>query len=404
MPVRRSAPFRAGRLLAVLGIVAIAATACVPGSGGAAASPTPTLAPTPSPSANPYTGAAAGSGNGIKIGYVSYGEQVPYVASITAGIRSEAQKAGADLVVCDAALDQGKVDACMKQLSDAGVKGIIQFQGLLKDPAIVCGQVAANVPVVAIEFAQDPCAATLVRADDLRAGQIAGAAVGAWVKASWSCQYDAYVSFESASAPERSQMRMEGYRQGFLTVCPGVAASPAPSASSASSPAASGSPAAPSSAPPASASASASASAPGASGSPAPTVAAGLTNEQIGTSADRTDTARDALLELLPNLAGKSRILVVAMNDDGALGALDGASQAGRSNDVYVSGQGADSRVRDLIRTNAHYLGDSAYFPEKYGASAVPALLDLIAGKSVPKLLLVEPAWVDKATIGQIYP
>jgi hypothetical protein len=31
-------------------------------------------------------------------------------------------------------------------------------------------------------------------------------------------------------------------------------------------------------------------------------------------------------------------------------------------------------------------------------------MLDLVAGKTVPKLLLVEPAWVDSTTIGTIYP
>ena len=34
----------------------------------------------------------------------------------------------------------------------------------------------------------------------------------------------------------------------------------------------------------------------------------------------------------------------------------------------------------------------------------MPAMLDLIAGKPVAKLLLVEPAWVDSTTIGTIYP
>ena len=92
------------------------------------------------------------------------------------------------------------------------------------------------------------------------------------------------------------------------------------------------------------------------------------------------------------------------MNDDGALGALDAAKAAGRQADVWVSGQGAEPRVRDLIRTNPNYLGDAAYFPERFGATIVPAMLDLIAGKPVPQLLLVEPAWVDSSTIGTIYP
>ena len=353
MPVRTPRPARAGRLAALVAIAALAVAACTGGTT-TAPSPTPTLAPTPLPSANPYTGAIAGSGAGVKLGYLSYGDIVPYVKAISDGIRAQATTAGvgvADLVTCDANVDPTKVDGCMKQLIGAGIKGLIQFQGSLEPSTTVCAAVPAGLPVIAVELPEDPCAASLVSADDLRAGQVAGAAVGAWVKAHWACAYDAYVSLESSSVPDLNQERMEGYRQGFMTVCPGP-----------------------------------------------------ITNEQLGASADRQDTARDAVATLLASLPGKSKIIIVAMNDDGALGALDAATAAGRTGDVWVSGQGAEPRVRDLIRTNEHYLGDAAYFPERFGATIVPAILDLVAGKPVPKLLLVEPAWVDATTIKTIYP
>jgi len=349
VPVRTPRPDRIGRLAALIATAALAVAACSTGGTATAPSPTPTLAPTPPPPANPYSGATPGSGAGIKLGYLSYGDLVPYVRQISDGVRAQAAIAGVDLVTCDANVDLAAVDGCMKKLTDAGIKGLIQFQGQLKLPSEVCAKVPTGVPVLAVELAEDPCAATLVAADDLRAGQVAGAAVGAWVKEHWTCTYDAYVSLESAAAPERSRLRMEGYRQGFATACP-------------------------------------------------------ISNEQVGRSADREDTARDAVAALLASLPGKSRIVVVAMNDDGTLGALDAAKAAGREADVWVSGQGAEGRVRDLIRTNEHYLGDAAYFPDRFGATIVPAMLDLVAGKPVPKLLLIEPAWVDSKTIRTIYP
>ncbi len=345
--LRPSSPIRAGRVVALLVVAALAAAACVPGGGQA--SPTPTLAPTASPAANPYDGVTQGAGAGIKLGYVSYGEVIPYVAQISAGIRAQAQLAGAELVECDASLDPNRVPGCMKQLTEAGVKGVIQFQGTLVDPAVACSETPAGVPVVAVEFAQDPCAKTLVAADDLRAGQIAGTALGQWVKARWSCTYDAYVSFESAAAPAKSQRRMEGYRQGFAAICP-------------------------------------------------------ITNEQIGRAIDTEATAKAAMTDVLANLSGKTKILVVAVNDDAAIGALAAARAAGRESDVWASGQGGEQRARDLIRTNEHYIGDAAYFPERYGMTIVPALLDLIAGKTVGPLLLIEPAWLDASTIDRIYP
>lgn len=345
---RSSSPRRTGRVVALIAVAALAVSACAP-SGGQQASPTPTLGPTPMPSANPYTGATEGSGKGVKLGYLSFGELVPFVAQITGGIRSQAEVAGAQLVECDANLDAKNVDSCMKTLSEAGIAGLIQFQSTLADPALVCPQVPSGVPVLAVEFDQPPCAKTLVSSDDLRAGQIAGTAVGQWVKEKWSCTYDAYVSFESTAAAVKSQKRMEGYAQGFSAICP-------------------------------------------------------ITNPQIGRAIDTEATARTAITDVLATLPGKSRIVVVAVNGDAAIGALDGASAAGRATDVWVSGQGAEPRARNLIRTNEHYIGDSAYFPERFGNTIVPAMLDLVAGKTVQPLLLIEPAWVDAGNIDEIYP
>ena len=349
---RPSSPIRAGRVVALLVVAALAAAACVPG-GASQASPTPTLAPTPTPSANPYDGVAEGAGAGVKLGYLSYGEIVPFVSQISQGIRAQATLAGAELVECDANLDPKRVADCMKQLSEAGVQGIIQFQGTLADPAAVCAESPAGVPVLAVEFAQDPCAKALVSADDLRAGQIAGRAVGEWVKAKWSCTYDAYISFESAVAAVKSQRRMEGYRQGMTSVCD--------------------------------------------------TIPSYQLSPSIG-SVDTQAAAETAMASVLAALPGKSKIVVVAINGDAARGALAAAQAAGREGDVWVSGQGGEEPSRALIRTNEHYLGDAAYFPERYGATIVPAILDLVAGKAVQPQLLIEPAWLDASTIGQIYP
>ena len=345
--LRPSSPRRTGSVVALLAVAALVA-ACVPAQGEAA-SPTPTLAPTPTPSANPFDGVAEGAGKGVKLGYLSFGEAVPFVFEISEGIRAQAALAGAELVECDARLDANNVSSCMKTLSEAGIQGLIQFQATLADPATVCQETPAGVAVLGVEFSQAPCATTLLSADDLRAGQIAGTAVGEWVKETWDCTYDAYVSFESAAAAAKSRLRMEGYRQGFSAVCP-------------------------------------------------------ITNEQIGPAVDTRPSASSAMSGLLATLPGKSRIVVVAINGDAALGALDAAAAAGREGDVWVSGQGGEAPARDAIRTNEHYLGDAAYFPERYGRTAVPAILDLVAGKTVQPLLLIEPAWIDASNIDEYYP
>ncbi len=347
-PARTGRPLRRARAYAVLAVLGLAVAACVGPVENAA--PTPTLAPTPTPPANPYTGAAAGSGAGVKLGYISFGDVIPFVKEVSDGIAAQATTAGADLVRCDAELEPSKVDACLQQLIDAGVKGVAVFQAM-RDPAAVCAKLPSGVPLIAIEFGHDTCQKAYVGADDLAAGRLAGTKVGEFAKAKWSCQYDAWVSLESTAAPDRNQKRMEGYRLGFQSVCPGT-----------------------------------------------------LLNERVERSADRVEAAKTAMTDVLSAFAGKQKIIVVALNDDAVLGALQAAEAAGRSTDIWVSGQGGDSRVRDLIRTNENYIGDAAYRPELYGKTVVPALLDAIAGKTVVTPLLVEPVWLDATTIGALYP
>ena len=185
------------------------------------------------------------------------GELVPFVAEISKGIRAQATLAGAELVECDANLDPKRVPDCMKELSGRRRRGDHPVPGDAGRPGRRLRHGPTGVPVLAVEFAQDPCAKTLVGADDLRAGQIAGRAVGEWVKERWSCTYDAYVSFESAVAATKSQKRMEGYRQGFSAVCP-------------------------------------------------------ITNEQIGRAIDTEALAKTAMTDVLATLAGKTKIVVVA--------------------------------------------------------------------------------------------
>ena len=55
----------------------------------------------PNPDIATYTGAAEGSGEGIKIGYISLGDSLPFVKIVSDSIKAEAEKAGAELVFCD---------------------------------------------------------------------------------------------------------------------------------------------------------------------------------------------------------------------------------------------------------------------------------------------------------------
>jgi ribose transport system substrate-binding protein len=63
------------------------------------------------------------------------------------------------------------------------------------------------------------------------------------------------------------------------------------------------------------------------------------------------------------------RLLVGAINDPSALGALRAFQEAGRSDSCAVMGQNAAPEGRaELRQPGTRLIGSVAYFPEKYGA------------------------------------
>jgi len=125
-------------------------------------------------------------------------------------------------------------------------------------------------------------------------------------------------------------------------------------------------------------------------------------NERILDGADRTDTALEQMTDLLPALPGE-RIVVVAINEDGILGAIAAARTLGRDGDLYYSGQGTDPSIWCEIRDNPNYVASTAYFPERYGEILIPAAQQILAGETVDEFLFTEHEIITSENIEDIY-
>jgi len=290
-----------------------------------------------------------GSGDGKKIGLIELGSSVPFSNLVTKGIEQAANESGAQLVVCDSELDGQKALDCARNFATQGVEGYLNFQSDAELSEAICNAGPKDAPVIAIDIAQEPCQLAFMGADNEYAGYIAGKAVGEFAKKEWNCEYDAYVSLEEPEAGTVNEERMGGYRKGFQSVCPGD-----------------------------------------------------ISNEKV-LNAPRTDVARTQFTDTLTALPGQSKIITVAINDDGILGALAAAKTAGREGDVFVSGQGADPSSWCEIKNNPQWIADTAYFPERYGEIGVPYLLEAIDGKQIQEKLLVPHELVNSENIEQVY-
>jgi ribose transport system substrate-binding protein len=336
--------------LAVAGLVVLAPAAAMAQDASGSPAPAASTATGAQPE-NPYAenGAVPGSGAGKRVGYISLGENVPFVKLVSDGIREQAGVAGLDLTVCDSKVLVEEALACGQLLGTQQVQGVINFQVFQDSSPEICAAYG-SVPTIAIDIVQPPCETVFMGANNHEAGRLSGAAIGKYAKDTWDCDYTAYVSLESAASGQANTDRMGGFRDGFKEYCDIPA-----------------------------------------------------DKERILDGADRTDPALEAVSNLLPALPG-NRIVVVAINEDGILGALGAARTLGREADVFVAGQGADPSAWKDIACNPQYIATVAYFPERYGRTVVPAMIDILDGKTVTGPLFTAHEVIDRTNIREVYP
>ncbi len=326
-------------------VVAIIAAAC---SGGATTAPSAATSAAPSesaaPSAAPSESAAAQT---FKIGYISLGDSVPFVKLVSDGIIQAAKDAGQELVFCDSKIDAAEALACAQQMKVQGAQGVLNFQVFQDSSPEICAAYG-GVPTIAIDIVQPPCQIAFMGANNHEAGRLAGAAIGKYAKDNWNCDITAYVSLESTAAGAANTARMGGYRDGFKESCP-------------------------------------------------------ITNEKILDGADRTDPALQQVSDLLPALPG-NHIVVVAINEDGILGALGAARTQGREKDLFYAGQGTDPSIWKTIACDPQYIASTAYFPERYGTLLIPAMVKALSGETIPKEIFTQHQVITSQNIREVYP
>jgi ribose transport system substrate-binding protein len=290
-----------------------------------------------------------GSGEGLKVGYISLGDSIPFVKLVSDDIKAQAEVAGVELLFCDSEIDAAKALECARNFNTQGVDGIINFQ-LDETAAPQICQAGPDVPVVAVDIKQPPCQDVFMGADNQFAGELAGTNLGQYFADNFNCEVDELVSLESPGAGAVNEARAGGAIAGFTSVCD-------------------------------------------------------IPEDKIRRidGGQTIDGGREKFADVLTALTGAERIAVVSLNDDMLLGAFAAASAVGREGQVYGVAQGADPSSWDQIQNNPNWIGDTAYFPERYGTLAVPAIIGLINGQSVPADLFVPHEFINAENFAEYY-
>ena len=294
-------------------------------------------------------GPTPGSGVGRRIGYISLNENIPFVAAVSQGIREQAAVAGVELIECDSRSEADTAILCARQLADLGAEAVLNFQSVAEASGRVC-TAHGNLPTIAIDIHQPPCERVFMGADNQFAGRIAGVALGEHLERERDCDYGHVWILEAGQVGRVSLERTNGMQEGFESVC-------------------------------------------------------GAVPEERLHRLDVQGLISGTLELFTPELAAVSEAgvqVVLTINDDTARGAEMAAASLGRTSELRIASQGADTTLTELA-CEPHWIVSTAYFSERYGNILIPAVLDLLEGEDVPQDLFVPHEAVTGENIVDIY-
>jgi len=242
----------------------------------------------------------------------------------------------------DNELDAERALEVADALVDARCDLIIEFQLHARLAAVLMEKFRkAAIPVIAVDIPM--IGATYFGADNYRAGQMAGAALGRWIREQWGGQFDRVLVLEEERAGAGPAGRIEGQLDALA-------------------------------------------------GELGPIPERKIARIDSGNSAPVSEAGIAGALEQSRDM---HRIAILTFNDDAALGALSAARRLGRLDDVVLTGQGADRSLREeLANPGSRIIGATTYHPEQYGAALIRLALRILRGEPAPPAVNVEHSFI----------
>lgn len=286
-----------------------------------------------------------------RLGYAAQGTDYQFSKEVSAGLIRAANAEGIELISVDNCYNAKTALRNADVLVREKVDLVIEFQtDEYVAPIVAAKYREANIPLIAIEIPHP--GATYFGANNYEAGLMGGRQLGRWAKHRWHAEVDEILLMALPRAGSLPKMRLTGMLVGMKDICPSLEGCRV-------------------------------------------TYLDG--DGKLGTSFEamrrhlRTTRAR--------------RLLVGAINDPSALGALRAFQEAGRTECCAIMGQNASPEGRDELREpDTRLIGSVAYFPERYGPAIVGVALDILHRRPIPPAVFVRHQLVTPDNVDHIYP
>src|SRR6478672_10494432 len=286
-----------------------------------------------------------------RLGYAAQGTDYQFSKDVSTGLQRAAAAQGMELICVDnrysPKIAQRNADVLVREKVDL----VIEFQTDEHVAPIVAAKYReAGIPLIAIEVPHP--GATYFGANNYEAGLIGGRHLGRWAKQHWHSDVNEIVLLALERAGSLPTRGLTGMLVGMKEVFPQ------------------------------------------------------LENCRV-TYLDGDGKLGESFEAMRRHLrvTKSRRLLVGAINDPSALGALRAFQEAGRAESCAIMGQNASPEGRDELRQmDTRLIGSVAYFPEKYGPEIVAVALDILHRRPVPPAVFVKHQLVTPDTVNHIYP
>ncbi|WP_183811747.1 substrate-binding domain-containing protein [Tunturibacter empetritectus] len=287
----------------------------------------------------------------FRIGYAAQTSEFAFSRAVTRGLIESAAKLDVELIVMDNQYSPMVALTNADKLLADGIDLIMEFQtDALVAPLISARAIERKVPLIAIEIPHPN--ATFFGVNNCQAGLVAGRYLGKWAEKHWKGRVDEVLLIGLPQAGSLPEARLTGSLLGIREVLPNLMESKI-------------------------------------------SVISG--NGQL-------EASRMAVGRHLASSSAK-RILVSAINDPSALGALAAFTDASRLQDCVIVGQNGSVEARlEMRKPGTRLIGSVGYFPEKYGDQLLALAMNILEHRDpVPQAIFIKHQLLTASNLKQYY-
>jgi ribose transport system substrate-binding protein len=292
-------------------------------------------------------------GHRYKIGYLAETSETSFYSAVTKSLIQNAEKAGIDLIVLDQDGQHNPeiVLANARKLMAENIDLVIMFQSYAQVAAVISMYASRRrIPLIAVEIPH--LDAIYFGVDNCHAGLTAGRHLARWAQQHWKGQVDEILLISSSRNRSLPEARITGSLLGINEVLPN--------------------------------------------------------SSHARTAVLDGDWQFEASCEAVKrhlDTSKASRILVSAIFDPSALGALQAFKDADRLHECAIVGQnGSVEALLQMRKANSRLIGSVAYFPERYGEQLIPLALEMLTHRnSVPSAVYIKHQLLTPANLKQHY-